>query len=117
MVRVSKLQFLAALVVAGVADSLQKLKDIRAALKTKQEVPTDLSVMRWGYCKTCPMFFKPLGTCGSPLRRKSPVEGFDGCFCHAATLCVTKSNCTAFDFYKGQTLLGWPASLNSFPYE
>ena len=117
MVRVSKLQFLAALSVAALDDSWQKVKEIAAALKTKSEVPEDLAVVRFDYCKRCPMFFQPLGTCGSPLRRKSPIAGFDGCFCHCATLCTVKSNCAAFDHYKGQTLIGWPAELNSFHYE
>ncbi len=109
-----RLQFFAALVVAAVADGFRKAREIRDALKTKAQVPKELAEARMAVCRQCPVFAPLLATCGSPLRA-SPVIGFDGCLCHCPTLCSTAVNCTAFDFYEGNTLLGWPRELNSFP--
>lgn len=110
-----RLQFIAALIVAALGDSWRKLKEIRDALRAEHWIDSDLAFDRFELgCKRCPMFFKPLGTCGSPLR-KSDIEGFDGCWCHCKTLCKSETNCTAFDHFRGQTLIGWPKELNSFP--
>ena len=111
-----KIQFVCALVVAAVADSLRKVKDFRAALKTKAMVDKEIREARYSQCVACPMFFRPLGTCGSPFR-KSSIDGFDGCYCHCWTKAGTLANCAAYDHFNGQTIVGWPENLNSFPYE
>lgn len=108
-------QFLCALIVGAVDEMVQHARGIREALKTQSEVSEDLAHARMVEgCLQCPMFYAPLGTCGSPLV-PSPVQGLTGCFCHCATKAKTKTNCTAYDHYRGVSIIGWYRGLNSFP--
>jgi len=112
------------------------------AVLAKQEVPDELVQARLAVCRACPLFFRPLQTCGSPLRgrkivrlpfdhgaaasgsggafrpeglapQKSLSRPLSGCFCHMPTKARLHENCWAHD--ERLPDLGWPAALNSFP--
>ena len=109
-----RFQFFCALLTAGLGDMVEKWRGLREALKTGRAVGTRLVARRLSVCRKCPMYFAPLGTCGSPLFSFN-IEGFRGCHCHCETKAGTKTNCPAYDHFKGRTIVGWPAALNSFP--
>ncbi len=112
-------------ILLGPAPRSQKLQDLLsqaphllAALRAPQGVPDELVQARLAVCRKCPVFFRPLQSCGSPLReilrrlRRLPKLPA-GCFCHLPTKARLHENCWAYD--ERLPDLGWPAALNSFP--
>jgi hypothetical protein len=49
-----------------------------SSILTGDRVDNGTAANRLAVCQQCPLWFKPLGTCGSPLRRK---DGDLGCWC------------------------------------
>lgn len=114
-----KLEFVVALSAAAGHELLQKAKHIRGALRGKAAVPRELSDLRLAICEKCPIFYAPLRTCGSALPGGARDEhgGVVGCGCWMPAKARTLDNCWLYDQAHGQTICGWPASLNSFPIE
>lgn len=116
------LQFVAALIVGGVYSCLkdgnciaQFFHVFHAVIFTRHKDHL-LAEMRVNHCKTkCPVYFKPLGTCGSPLKRGDDKRG---CYCHMETKAELEDNCWAYDRDQGegQNYFGWPQELNSYPW-
>lgn len=75
---------------------------------TKEEHPK--AADRLKHCQNCPIFYKPLATCGTPFRDPDL-----GCFCHMPTKAKTKCNCWLYDNTNGEQ--GWPKELNDFTNE
>lgn len=118
--RTPRLEFLCALIVAAIGELLEKWRGIRAALKTKAEVSEELAGLRMAVCEDCKIFFHPLRTCGSPLpggARDIANGQMLGCACHMPHKARTEANCFMYERDRGQSLIGWPESLNSFKIE
>jgi hypothetical protein len=81
-----KLQFCLALLLAALfsepfsqigRDRIKKaLRLWRTSILTGERVDGATADRRLAACQACPLWFKPLGTCGSPLR-----DGDIGCWC------------------------------------
>jgi len=72
------------------------------------KVHPDIAEARMAICRECPLFFKPLMTCGSPLAEYRPELGC-GCFLPALTK-MRDGHC----WLRENTLLenaGWPDEL------
>jgi hypothetical protein len=115
------LRFIAAVIVAGVHDSLEKWRGLRAALKTQDEIHPSIKESRLIVCRQCPLYFNRFGlqTCGSPLpgghrdEKGQPM----GCFCDVNKKAGSAVNGWLYDHTRGETILCWPKNLNSFPYD
>jgi hypothetical protein len=71
----------------------------RADIETRQR--------RMAFCRQCPIFYKPLQTCGSPLTADKDL----GCYCHMPTKArLRAARCWLYDETAGQ--MGWPKELN-----
>lgn len=58
-------------------------------------------------CQKCPLFYRPLGTCGSPLDEENPDLG---CWCHCRTKNKLKgATCWLREETRGK--MGWPETL------
>ncbi len=117
----SKLQFLAALCVGAsyrlwtlVRASWSEARGIWVALRSDhQYVSDEIKVRRLAVCRKCPIFYAPLQTCGSPLRK----DASEGCHCYIPIMAGTYHDCWAFE----NTYVapgnwapsGWPSELNS----
>lgn len=81
----------------------------RALTNKHQYVSDELKAQRMAICRKCPLFFAPLQTCGSPLRKTK-----DGCFCYMPLAAGAYHDCYIFE---NGTLFsdepGWPPNLNS----
>lgn len=83
-----RLQFLAALAVGGFFAILSwdkpwtRLKGLASILHSKAKAPPAMVQERNDRCRVCPIHYKPLGTCGSPL---SPQLAGLGCWCQTET--------------------------------
>lgn len=113
-----RLRLVAAIVVAEWFDLSQKAAALRAALKTKEQVPTLLKAQRLEICERCIVFDHRLRTCGTPLPGgKSDIENGKplGCMCQMDAKAGTLANCWAYEHFNGETIIGWPERLNSFP--
>ena len=71
------------------------------------ECPPDITEARRRVCEACPLYFKPLETCGSPLAEDHPELG---CYCYMGAMakmrdghCWLRENTTADG--------GWPDEL------
>lgn len=105
-----KLQFIAALAVAATYELWKQASGIWKALGTRQRVSDELKQDRMGVCRTCDLFFQPLGTCGSPLQKHKGPGIRPGCFCHMGTASGVLHDCWKFEMGREG---GWPAELNS----
>lgn len=100
-----------ALAVAAWATLMPGIKRI-LAIPFLKRVPKELYRKRMAVCRECPIFYRPLQTCGSPL-----VDKWTGCFCFMPLKARLTENCFAYDSSEGNNaVFGWPAELNSFPY-
>lgn len=112
-----KTQFVAALTVAAVNDSWEKVKGIKEAMGAKQAVPDVVKQARLVTCPNCPIYFAPLGTCGSPLLPKPKFGIPRGCFCHLEAAAGTRHDCWLFEHpefgYDAMRGHGWAFGLNS----
>jgi hypothetical protein len=116
-----RIQLFLAVLVAAIGRLIREAADLRFALSVRTTVSPDMRHARLWYCRNkCPIYFRPLGTCGSPLRRLwARIWGIDnpyvrgGCDCHMPTKARIEANCWAFD--QGIHGVGWPVGLNSFP--
>ena len=121
----SRLQFYAAVLVAAAARLAREWVDLRASMAIRTAVAPETIQERLDVCAACPIYFRPLATCGSPLRRiwyrvrlflgfsvHSPGYTFYGCDCHMPTKARVQSNCWAYD---RRMIYGWQTELNSFP--
>lgn len=107
---IEKLQFIAALLMAAIDDSWRKLIGICKALRTGQVVDDELKAKRLAACRECPLFFRPLATCGYPFRDS-------GCHCWMPLKAGQLANCWAYDEFGNDRIIGWPEELNSIPHE
>jgi hypothetical protein len=110
-----KIRFIAALVLASLWEIREQFLGIRSALKQagKSEVPIGVQAQRITRCEQCPIYYRPLRTCGSPMARKSWPNGEKmGCFCYMPVKIKTKCNCWLYDETNGK--MGWPKDLNNF---
>lgn len=118
---IANARFAAAVIVAGAHDTLEKWRGLRAALKTQGTIHPDLKASRMIVCQQCPLYFHRFGlrTCGSPLPGGYRDEDGkpDGCFCDIEKKAGSAVNCFMYDKHRGQTIIGWPMPLNSFPHD
>jgi hypothetical protein len=114
-------EFILAFTAASINALYGDWKRLRAQLKTKDEVTPELKSLRMEACRSCPIFFTPLQTCGSPFIAAQQGSAPLGCSCHMPTKAATKSNCWYYDLHRDDfdesIHFGWPKSLNSFPHE
>jgi hypothetical protein len=118
-------------------DLLAQAKGLWQEIRLPQQVSDETVAERMRVCRNCPVFFKPLQTCGSPLQKRSRVmlriESFNkshlhpdgnlltqiglqpqvGCFCFMPSKSRIRENCWAYD--ARLQLLGWPEPLNGWP--
>jgi hypothetical protein len=83
-----KLKLCAALLVAGLATDVTSAAGWRRVYRAfalwfrefpvRDWLPPERAAARYAVCQTCPIFYRPLGTCGSPL---SPELKDQGCWC------------------------------------
>lgn len=85
---------------------------LAAYARSRASLDPQLTAARLQSCRVCPIFFRPLATCGTPLRRGLRSLG---CHCHMPTKAAGPANCWAYDETAGTNHIGWPAALNSFP--
>lgn len=89
---------------------LMRLSDgLRLFLSTKTNPPASpaLVAVRMSACARCPIFFRPLRTCGTPIFKK---DADLGCFCYMP-LKARLSNATCWSRDKGVKDYGWPDEL------
>ncbi len=107
-------QFVAAFAVAAFHQCrtqgrcLEKGKAFLRALQTSRCGKHPSAKARMEECRKCPLFYKPLQTCGSPLAKESKM----GCYCYLPLKVTLKANCWLFDETNGE--LGWPKPLNDY---
>lgn len=83
-----RIQLVAALLVGCVFAILiwdrpgQRLRGLVNILRSKAKAPPALVQERNNRCRVCPIYYKPLGTCGSPL---DPSLEALGCWCQTET--------------------------------
>ncbi len=106
------LQFVAAVVAALVFKLWTEGKAAAVAIwKSRKEGVHPKADLRLIHCRSwCPIFYAPLQTCGTPLKKDLRDMG---CFCHMPTKAKTKCNCWLYDQTDGKR--GWPDDLNDFP--
>ena len=111
----NKTEFALALTVAAVATLWREAKGIITALRMVEEKPVSDALYdeRMTVCQKCPIYFKPLRTCGSPLA-KDPTKG---CSCYLVVKARGPANCWLYDENKGDLGGGWPDELNSERYK
>lgn len=86
---------------------------LRALFGRQERVGIRLKQVRLAHCQECcPVYYAPLGTCGSP-RAANPEAG---CHCYMPLKAGTRCNCWLYDNGHGTTAYGWDTDLNSFPY-
>lgn len=100
-----------ALAIAAAFRLHEEWKDLRLAMQPHESVGPDLAQRRMEACAKCPIYSKPLQTCGTPLRRKGDFAGM-GCYCFMPEKSETYANCWATE--QGLSM-GWPKELNSTP--
>ena len=86
-------------------------------------VPPKVYQARMEVCRQCPVFYAPLRTCGSPLRRGSRVRNHPaGCSCYMPFKAKFECNCWLWEEIANETLppqywhwtkFGWKGPLNS----
>lgn len=76
--------------------------------------PDDLYEARFAECRVCPLFYSPLKTCGSPLRKD--LRGL-GCYCNMETKAKMLYGDCWYRLNSGDADLGWPDSLRRFERE
>lgn len=75
------------------------------ALKPDSTVSESLEAARIGACRSCPIFYRPLQTCGTPLRKELRELG---CWCHMPTKAkLVDATCWLDDELPGETAYGW----------
>ena len=117
------LRFIAALMVAGwhrcrresgcVTIALESIRSLWNQPKGGHPRKAD----RLKHCLKCPVYYAPLGTCGSPLHKdaKDHTGKPMGCFCFMEYKAATRCNCWLYDESVG--VMGWPEELNDFEPE
>lgn len=110
----SKMQLSAALLVAGVAGIARPRVALRALCRTvqlwisgfKEDGVVDLATYerRLFTCRQCPVFYRPLQTCGSPLSKR--LRGL-GCACHMPTKARLKDAWCYLDSIYDDDHYGW----------
>lgn len=104
-----KIQFIAALVIAALDDSWQKLKGIKEALGTKQQVSDEMKSARLYVCERCPVYVPWMKTCGSALRKHRGLGIRPGCGCFMPIAASVHHFCwLVVEGREG----GWPKELN-----
>jgi hypothetical protein len=102
-----------ALIVAGVAswrDPADATRKIMAAFRSwtlmRGTAPRHVIMRRYKSCLSCPIFYKPLKTCGSPL--SAELRGL-GCYCSMETKVLYEgATCWLNDNVGGRfTRRGW----------
>lgn len=112
-----KLKLCGALLVAAVASALTpraSAKKVLAAFKLwfewsrhRESAPFWVYVHRLHTCYHCPIFYRPLATCGSPLRKE--LRGL-GCYCNMqAKSNIINATCWLRDI--GDSERGWGDNL------
>lgn len=107
-----------ALIVAAINEFATLARHVMSFLFPGKEnmVPNEIAMKRLKICESCPIYFHPLRTCGSPLMKygeiKPPQHLMNaGCHCYMPLKSRLKSNGwgydAGFDFC-------WPKELNSF---
>lgn len=109
-------QFLGALIVGATYRLWTLVKAIGSevlgiwwALKAKQYVGDELKEKRIEACQKCPLFYKPLQTCGSPLA-KDPSKG---CHCYVPIMAGAYHDCWKWERDLYDLEYQWPNELNS----
>lgn len=66
----------------------------------RPKVSIDLFDRRLETCRRCPIYYAPLQTCGSPLKRYAGVPkevSLIGCWCHMPTKARREANCWRYE--------------------
>lgn len=73
------------------------------------KLPDKTFKKRMAACRECPVFHKPLGTCGNALKPKWYIEGVvaEGCFCHMKTKAKLAAATCWLDDHSG-VRVNWP---------
>jgi hypothetical protein len=118
-------RFIIALLVAGWyrcrrgGDCLKTAKESFVAVKNRPDGGHLMEEARNSECEKCPLFYKPLRTCGSPLLKTPESRDHNGkpmgCFCFMPLKSKTECNCWLYGESGG--VMGWPEPLNDFPPE
>lgn len=103
-------RFIIALCLASVCRLWTEALGIWSALRTRSAVAAQLRQARLNACAGCPIYFRLLRTCGSPLSLTK--LGRQGCYCQMEVKAGTLANCWGYD---NGAPFGWAKELNSFP--
>lgn len=106
----STLRLIAALIVAAIYQLWLMAKGTVIAINYARKAHHPQAKERMEFCRECPFFYKPLQTCGSPLKKDLRNVG---CHCSMEAKVKTKCNCWRYDTTDGK--YGWPVHLNDFP--
>lgn len=78
-------QFIIAVIVAFLGQIYYSvasmIRTMNYVLRLKK-IEYDLYKRRLNICSDCPLFFRPLRTCGTPLRFLTKNKRFGGCWCY-----------------------------------